>query len=287
MNAAVQMQSCPDHETLSAFIDDRLDPESRATVVQHLAECGDCRDLVVAANEYAREEGAEQNVVRGGWQRTVVPAAVAAAVVGILFGVPQLRDRLLGRSGMSQLVAAADRLPERPIDARLSADFDYRDYIAKRGRKEEVAIDAEVAATQLRIAALRVEERLEKRSTPENLHAAGVGRLLTNEEQGAVEALERAAQASPDSAAVLSDLAAAYIARGDYRRGDYERALEAANKAYAIEPAPAAAWNRALALKWLDRREAAIEAWKQYLALDSSSPWADEARETLQYLQEE
>ncbi len=39
--------SCLDHETLAAFIDGRLREDSRRSVVDHLAQCEDCYELMV------------------------------------------------------------------------------------------------------------------------------------------------------------------------------------------------------------------------------------------------
>ncbi len=49
---APETMSCPSEETLAEFIDGRLDPEARRSVVEHLAVCGECRDIVMAADEF-------------------------------------------------------------------------------------------------------------------------------------------------------------------------------------------------------------------------------------------
>lgn len=269
MSAAVPMQSCPDPETLSAFLDDRLDPKSRLAVVEHLAECGECRDLVVGANECARDEDASDQKIAagGGGPRVLVPLAAAAALVAILFGITPIRERILG-TGMSNLVAAANAAPKRATAARLSGDFAYKVHDNPRG-------DSEASAEyKLFAAASRIEERVEKNRSGANLHAAGVASLLMKKPHDAVPALEAANQANPGSADVLTDLAAAYLARGV--DDDYRRALQTADEALGIERTPAALWNRAYALYLLDDPRAG-EAWKDYLAADPGSPWAAEA----------
>jgi tetratricopeptide (TPR) repeat protein len=275
MNAAVLMQSCPDHETLSAFIDQRSDPKSRLEVVKHLAECADCRALVVAANEYRVENGAEGgDVGRGRFgSRWVVPLAAAAAMVVVLFGI---REGIFSKSGMTALVEAANSLPERSTDARLSGDFVYKDYKVSRGN------DDKHPWYQVELAASQAEQRAQENPTPAHLHAAGVAGILMKDRTKAVETLKRAAIAGVPSAAVLNDLSAAYIARG--MDGDYQLALDVANKALAFEKMPAAVWNRALALELLERKQEAITAWSEYLVLDPRSPWASEATEKRQGL---
>jgi hypothetical protein len=290
MNAAVSMQSCPDPETLSAFIDQQLDAKSRLEVVKHLAECGDCRDLVVAANEYIVENEAQPGeVVRGRFgKRWIVPLVAAAAMVVVLFGIPSIRERLLGRNYMKELVEAAGGLPKRPVEGRLSANFAYGDFVNPRGARDN---SIENAQWQVQAAAWNAVDRATKKRTPTNLHASGVALIFLRQFDkdvsinDAIRDLEEAAKASPQSAAILNDLAAAYIARGTDR--DYSRALEVANDAWALEQTSVTAWNRALALTRLDRRHEAISAWSEYLKLDPNSKWSEEVKEKhLRNLQE-
>lgn len=280
MNAAVLMETCPSEEILAAFIDGRLDEQSRQEVIRHLADCGDCRDVVVTANEYGSsvEMEAPVKVAAGRFgPRVLAPLLAAAAVVAVVFGVPSIRERILPKSGMAKLVDAANALPERPFAARLSGDFAYHEYRPLRGSNEPSGVET----IRVEYAAAESAELAQKRPTARNLHAAGVGSLLTKDRNDAVAALERAAKADPSSAEIQNDLAAAYLARGN-DDDDYARALAAAQKSWAIEQTPAAAWNIALALQYLDRPEAGA-AWRKYLALDESSEWAREARE--KYLQ--
>jgi anti-sigma factor RsiW len=52
------MIACPSDETLAAFIDGRLKgADSRAVVVDHIADCAECRDVVVMADEVRVVEG--------------------------------------------------------------------------------------------------------------------------------------------------------------------------------------------------------------------------------------
>lgn len=97
---------------------------------------------------------------------------------------------------------------------------------------------------------------------------------------GAVHALESVAR-SEASAAAWSDLAAAYLIRAETAQDarDLLRSLEAANRALATEPErPEPLFNRAVALELLFLDSAAVGGWDDYLALDSTSGWAAEAR---------
>jgi cytochrome c-type biogenesis protein CcmH/NrfG len=281
MNAAVLMETCPSEETLAAFLDGRLTGQARLEVVEHLADCGECRDIVMAADEYRRMPVADENsstadlpkVAAGRFgSRVFAPLVAAAAIVAVLFGVPSIRERIFGPDGMEELVKAADALPKRPMAARLSGNFAYREHSAPRGPEATT----EEAAVWVELAAANSEERARKAPTAENLHELGVANVLMKSRTEAVKVLKQAAEASPTSADILTDLAAAYIANGDY-----QRAYDAATKAWSIEPTPAAAWNIALSLEDDGKYAEAIAAWQQYLKLDPNSEWSTEAKRRL------
>ncbi|HEX6095693.1 MAG TPA: zf-HC2 domain-containing protein [Thermoanaerobaculia bacterium] len=317
MNAAVKMQSCPDPETLSAFIDQQLDPQSRLEVVTHLVECGDCRDMVVAANEYDMENEAQtgSEVVRGRFgKRWIGALAAAVAMVVPLFGliaasrlepgtrleslrtygrvlvgsfpVP-IQERVIGK--MQLLAEAAESLPHRKTPGRLSGEFSYKGFSAKRGggSEEPLAEDysdsEDYSDLEVLVAANRAAERAKDAPTEDNLHTLGVASILRGKRNEAVQQLEQVATKNPHSAAILIDLAAAYLARGGDR--DLQHALVAATKAWTMERTPAAAWNRALALELLHRDHEAISAWQEYVKIDPHSDWTTEARARIVRLQ--
>jgi tetratricopeptide (TPR) repeat protein len=280
MNAAVMKETCPDVETLAAFSDGTLDAESRLEVMEHVADCGDCRDLIMAVTEYNVENEARPGeVVRGRFgKRWIAQFAAAAAVVAALFGVMPVRELILARN-MRELERAANDLPKRTLKARLSGNFNHKDVVpTPRGGVK----DQESAQLMVEYLADTAAARARTNPSATNLHTAGVGQVLVKKyeyRQRAVVDLERAVRAEPDSAPILTDLAAAYFSRGD--KGDYERALAAANKALSLKSTPAAVWNRALALEELGRRPEAIAAWNEYLEIDPSSPWTEEAKTRL------
>ena len=109
---------------------------------------------------------------------------------------------------------------------------------------------------------------------------AGVGYLIIDRDAEAVEALQDAAQQSPNDPKVWSDLAAArytLAARGD-KPYELPRALAAADHALRLDAnMPDALFNRALIIERLGISEAARRAWQRYLQADGTSKWADEA----------
>jgi len=94
----------------------------------------------------------------------------------------------------------------------------------------------------------------------------------------AVEKLETVVESHP-SASALSDLAAAYTIRAQRndRPSDFVRALDAADRACAIAPTPAARFNRALAQEALGFTDDALASWSALKTDDS--PWAKEAQQ--------
>jgi hypothetical protein len=82
---------------------------------------------------------------------------------------------------------------------------------------------------------------------------------------------------------LLDDLSAALSNRAASQRqlADSVEAVRCAERAWRIGRTPEAAWNRAVAIEALNGPKGARTAWHDYLAIDPSSPWADEARKRL------
>ena len=177
---------------------------------------------------------------------------------------------------LGDLVAAAPQI--RPFRGRLTGGFTFAPYRgADRG---ETAITPPV---DLRLAAARLEKRLDEARTASNLAAFAAGALFMGEPSAAIDALSAARRIDASSARLASDLAAAYLSRAETRsRGesvDSVRALDAAILANELDPALAEGWfNRASALEAMLPDTLAHDAWIDYLRIDDRSPWATEAR---------
>lgn len=275
------------NETLAVFADGRAAEAECRAVVAHLAECDDCRDDLLMIKE-VQEHGVVDkggNVVRGNFIRRVLigVAAAAAAMVSIGF-VPAVRTRIqfYRTGGVSELVAASEQLTKRPNQARLTGGFPYKQFTTPRGEGtiQRGESKEEHGKIVLEIAARRVQEKGSERG-------AGIAHLLLGKRDEAVTSLERALASRPKDPLLLSDCAAAHIERSRYSRDDaaardLARARELADSAWTMKKTPEIAWNRALARELAYRPDAG-QAWKDYLQLDSESPWADEARSHLNY----
>lgn len=72
------------------------------------------------------------------------------------------------------------------------------------------------------------------------------------------------------------------LAAANFHAGDYGAALPSLEHSLQLDPGFLRAhWTRALCLQRMGRSADAIEAWRAYLELDSTSAWATQAREHL------
>jgi len=252
----------PAAEDLGRFVEGTLPDNERGEVVAHIADCDECRILVVDSAEFI--EPAKKESPR--WWAAVAAAVVLSVGIGS-FVYWHFNDRLADVKG------AYGQLKVRPFEARLSG-FPYVPWHVNRGGGDEAEPEPTVDIMKGEAAGV-TELRGDDAKT---LDARGVGFLLTGSAGEAVAQLQDAVNREPNNVHYQSDLAAALLAtaRG---KSDMERALAACDQALRIDPRSAdALFNRAVALEQLDRRSEAITAYDRYLAVDAKSSWADEAK---------
>jgi len=142
-------------------------------------------------------------------------------------------------------------------------------------------LDAGFAKPKLR----GVSFRLRVSNGSEELRARAA--LWDGDGRDAARLLGRVTSRGNASAAVWSDYSAALYA--DAKPDDsfqLATSLAAADSALNLDPdQPEALFNRAVALEALSLRGAAAEAYRKYLRIDASSPWASEARSRLDTLE--
>jgi tetratricopeptide (TPR) repeat protein len=295
---AVEDRRHPEAEQLAEYADGVLSAASRAEVDQHLADCADCRAVVMETMAFlesnlANPASAAPRVVPfrpRRWVRgvTVGLAAAAALMLAIRVARPEWVGGLFGPRGdrpeLEELIAAVAGEPTRPVEGRLSGGFKYGPPPSPtRGGADRAA------SPDVRIAAAKIEKAAGERETPEARAALGAALLVLGDTSQGVPALEAAARMSPDNALIQNDLTAAYLARSRREGGaqDLGRAISAADLALKSDPdLVEALFNRALALEMLGPASAARDAWNAYLKRDASSAWADEARRRLGLLPE-
>ena len=273
----------PDAERLAEYAEGGLDVAARAEVERHLAECAECRSVVMETLAFLESSEAAEATTpavipfrpRKPW---IAVAAGLAAAAAIVFAVRL--DWLSGGRGdrpeLQELIAAVAQEPTRPVEGRLSGGFKYGPPPSPTrgaGGRE--------ASPDVRIAAAKIEKLARQEDTPDHEAAVGAAALTLGDFDKAVQSLESAAQRSVADAHVQNDLSAAYLARARWlgRADDIPRALAAAGRSIGLDARLTEAYfNRALALEELHLDAEAVRAFEAFRRLDPASPWAAEAQ---------
>ena len=296
---AIRSAGCPDPALIAAHADRRLSGAEAARMDEHIAGCPDCYEVFAATVQFglsepeAETEGVKPAEARLGaagarlrsplFTRWVGLAAAAALVVAL--GLWFYRTQLPRPSAPLVAELAEAMGARRFIEPRLTGGFRHGRLITLRSGEASQGLDAQPGSVLAAVA--RIRERAEGDTSPEALGALGVTYLVSGDTAAAVKSLESASAQKPDDARLLSDLSAAYLVRAKQadEPADIPKALEVAERAIVLPGAPTEAYfNRALALESLHLVDAARKAWQDYLDRDSSSAWADEARQHLEAL---
>lgn len=280
MTAPLEMTEHISDSELAAMVE--YGPERvERRVVEHVADCGECREALMMASEIREEMAAEENVKHGDFGggsgtrwKVLASAAALAAALFVVFGAP-LRERWFGAKGTEALAQASRTVRYRATEGRLSG-FPYQERRVMRGAKPG---EEDLSLYQVEAAAAKILRDPEK-----DLHAVGVAYLVMSGEKRTyidnVGVLERAlAKASPDErAAVANDLAVALIARGS--DADLERAVALTRNLQT----PEAAFNHAKALELLGRNKEALAAYDAYLKVETDPQWIKEGQKNRDFL---
>jgi CHAT domain-containing protein len=204
----------------------------------------------------------------------VIGQHLSLAVVLVLSGCGSSEDRT------DRSLREAARAYPRPVEGRLSAStlFAPWDTSGDKAHLYDPAPLPDDTGGQV----LRGSRPSSTAREPEELHRLGLLALYHGKAARAVSTLEVAAERNP-SAAVLSDLAAAYLALAEEDRPWLRiDALAAATRAVEQAPSePYAAFNLALAIERLSLAHQASLAWMRYVLLEQDEPWQEEALERL------
>jgi tetratricopeptide (TPR) repeat protein len=285
----------PEAERLAEYADGVLDAGARGAVEQHLADCADCRAVVMETMAFLESNlaipaSATPPIVvpfrARRWVRGVAIGLAAAAtlVLAIRVAQPQWVDGLFGPRGdrpeLQELIAAVANEPTRPVEGRLSGGFNYAPppMVVRGGVNpglENLGLVAAVAARR---------SAVDANPSGENLHALGVAQVLAGKPDEALATFADAARLLPRNAPLQSDVSTAYLATANARpdREAAEKALAAADLALTIEPGLVAAlFNRALAAERIASPTVAADAWKAFISAESDRNWKDEAQKHL------
>lgn len=273
---------------MAAFLDGKVEGAERAAVERHLASCSSCYEIFLETSRTEAElEGTDAiSAVRGTawWRHPIAWVAAAAAIVAAVVGLGRLGGPDDEAAEQLTRLLAISR-DHRITEARLSDVSAWAPAPSPtRGGTTDV-VPLEIQRIGSELDALAHSNR-----SATTLRSVAISLIARGRVDDAIEALSDALAISPGDEGVAIDLSASLLERarltGSTSMADAERALGYVDAVLGRRPDLATAvFNRALALEALGRRQPAAEAWRQYLMLDSTGPWADEARSRLARLQ--
>lgn len=273
-----QTHDCLDAETLAAFIDGRLEPREREAVEAHLATCEDCYEVWMEGMATVTESiGVDSSTPPArtlrldGWYWAAAVAAVLTLATVLILPRGSQHER-----SMENLVEAVGH--DRFTEARLSDSFSWgpRPNVIRGDSDTSSSISSGILS-----AAAALESGLEHDSSGPALRARGIAAVATRDLDRSVDLLERALEADSANVAVRIDLTAVLLERYRHRGNSVDALRAEATIAPVVvhdQAPPAALFNHALAVEASRGREEAVAAWQRYLAVDSTSNWAQEAR---------
>lgn len=316
-------KSCPPADLWTEVAAGIATPETEAAL-EHASNCDHCGPLLRQAGEELVEELTPEEEARIGklqssnpvWQQALAEKlsrmGVQKAVKPRPGWIPEgfaifLRPSRIALGASIIAVVASGiwfslRLETGPSPERLIADA-YRE---KRTIEVRIAGAPYVPLRQergnepgfmSRPAWLKASAEIAKRlaAHPDDiawLQASGRVSLLQGDEDGteaALRTLEKAHRLDPNNASISTDLASAFIVRGQllHRDGDFADAIEILKKEESSHRGDEVAeYNLALALEGLGCKHDAAAVWQKFLTNSAKSAWAPEAQEHLSRLQQ-
>lgn len=174
---------------------------------------------------------------------------------------------------------------ERPLESRIT-DLDYAPTKNTRGVDDDNKTD-KIKLALARETALRA---VSENPSAENLHVLGRVYLAEKKFNDAIEQFDKAVKLAPGDAKLRNDLGAAFLEKTRTMEDGKLETLAKANEEFAKaidlnKNLTDAYFNQALTIQSLNLLNQAREAWQKYLELDSTSPWAEEARKNLESLE--
>ncbi len=178
---------------------------------------------------------------------------------------------------------------QRPIEPRITALPDYVPYSETRGPAPNVT-DPDA----LRRAEVYLLEPSQDPSNAKAQQAYANLALAQRHYDDALRHFELALKAAPNDASIQNDAGAAYLQLARNAKSDkdatkffenLDQSLKYLDRAITLAPKmPEPRYNKALCLELSNMRDQAKAAWNEYLTVDQSSKWADDARSHIQVL---
>ena len=271
------------------YLDDELSPEERERAEQYFFKSESRREKLKFAAALKKRKA---DLLRQRWRGTPYLRAAAIAFIAVGVGTVGLRFYFSGPSlaeGLNALNNAYRQ--ERPLDSRISG-FNYAPVADQRsgGVPKFDSTQKELATTII----------LSKDSTGAGAdvhHAIGQYFLSGRRFDEAIERFQKSLTLDPNNARAQTDLGTAFLERGKLRRDqtktgeenvDFAQSLVHLNRALQLDSSNLEAlFNRAMLYREMGLLPQAERDWRQYLEKDSSSKWADEAREKLRLIEQQ
>jgi len=307
---------CPRIEEWTSLAAGLLDTTRRDELLEHAGQCDFCgatlrgviEDLAEEMTEpqlalvnslrsaqpdwqqdMARRLAAKPSVASRWWQWTLSPAMVrwatvsAGAILVLLGGWLALNQWI--SPDPARLLAQA-YTQQRPFAFRIAG----AEYSAVRQERGGGASAFDRPRVLLR-AQDEIAGALEKDPDAARwLELRGRAEMLERDPEKAIATLQHALERKPGDPEILADLGAAYALRAQSRADrtvDYAFAIENLERSLRAKPnSREAAFNLALVYEEMNSLENAIAQWQNYLSLDSSGRWHDEARSRLAALEQ-
>jgi len=297
--------SAVENELIDQYLEGTLSAQERTQFEQYFLKAPERRNdlaLAVALRQAARTHASDKQSVKGSApsesrrpvRRFFTPLYLrAAAIIIIILGVGLggwllILRRSGDEGGLADLRAAYKN--QRLIESRLTS-LDYAPLVITRGEE-----NSNVDQAALRRAELQLLNNLKDHPDAKAQHDLGRFYLAGAEFDKAVQNLEAALGQRPLDAQIQSDLGAALLEKSRQAMQDNDqgtafillaRSLRHIEAALQANPdLREALYNKALCLQHMKLPEQAKAAWQNYLAHDSQSKWAEEARHHLRLLSE-
>jgi tetratricopeptide (TPR) repeat protein len=280
------MNGCLTDETLTDYLEGRLDPAIKMASEAHLVSCDHCRTrlaffMQLLNSEVKVHEEVAIRAIQERWVQTdkdqrlpgrrgrrrnwrIASGAVAAALL-LTAGMWFILDRV-GEPRSAGEVIHLLLARNRPFEARISGQ-PYLPFTLTRGISDPGDSDALLARQMSRLSATAYE--------------MGQFYLLEKDFKNAITYLELASREPGATAETHNDLGVAYMESSI--DSNQSKAIAEFRRALGAKPnfLPAV-FNLAVLYERLDNNDQAENQWKQYLQLESDHSWKDEAKAKLE-----
>lgn len=218
-----------------------------------------------------------QTALAGLFTAPILAATAAVLVIGLsVFSWRAFFQSDL-RKGVTALQIAYGE--HRPLESRISG-FKHASFSSSAQLPTQ-------SSAKLKVADKAFHNLMDDQKNDSSLHELGKYLLTQKKFDEAIKNLEEAVKTNSNNAAIHTDLAVAFLERGklaqqDAAQADFENCRKRLNQALAQnQNLPEALFNLALLHQTTKAWKDAEASWQRFLAIESNTKWAEEARRYL------